>query len=1770
MASASPCNYRPVRTPTILQMEAAECGAAALGIILEYHGRYVPLDVLRDDCGVSRDGSNAFYIKEAARRYGLEVKAFRKPADGLFNRKPPFIVFWEWNHFLVVDGFRRGKVYLNDPASGRRSIGFDEFARGYSGIAFTFEPGPHFQKQGKRPSAVFGLVRRLSTSKTALGFVILAGLALVIPNLVSAAFQRVFMDEILIEGRHQWLKPLLWAMALTAALRLSAAALEQVYLTRLEIRLTLVESIEFIWHVLRLPLSFFQHRWTGDIVSRTASTARVARLISGDLATTTVSLLTLAVYVAVMLPRDPLLAGVGVGISSLNLVAIQWFGRWRADRNRTIEQIRGRLLAGVMWAIQIIESVKASGSESDLLVRWSGEQARMINAEQTLGFCDTLLLILPSFLASLTAILVLGLGGSEVILGSLSIGLLVAFQTLLANFNQPFSDLARLGSEVQELRADLDRIDDVRNRPVDPVFATVDSTPSEGGAPAIVPASHSRRLRGQIEFKQVTFGYNRTVEEPLIKEFSFVARPGQRIALVGSSGSGKSTIGRLAAGLYMPWSGEILYDGKPLAALPRAVFVSSVELVDSEICLFEGSVRDNLTLWDEMVSTERLVQSGVDAAIHGDLLQRRGGYSAPVAEQARNFSGGQRQRLQIARAMVRDPSILILDEATSALDPKTEMIVDDNLRRRGCTCLIIAHRLTTIRDCDEIIVLSGGRVVQRGTHDELFAASEGEYARLVSHQALPAPRSGRFSLARRPAAEQSIVPFRGERIEEISSWSIAPSMEGAVPFLDQGSEPARFIVEELLPYSRPERTAANLPLALDDSEAVWWVCSGSVDVFFTQLEPGAGDGRRRHLCRVEEGGSIFAIKDDRARSGGGLLAVGAGSAQLLKFARGDLIRLSFEEGLSEQVAVLIDDWVIRVGRALARSAGSPSRKELEPGALAELKSETRYGARKGVAWIRHLIGSSAFLDRITQDGGKIETRFPVTEHLWLTTVSSCRVSVCDTAAMIRTGDPWAGLDHFHSAILDFIGQLNTEETLARWVEFERSIAHEAALVSSTSTRLAATANKTSLSAVDPGGDALVTACVAVGEAMGIDLRNRPAAGQNHVGSSNDPLGDLARAGGFHVRPVVLPEGWWRRKGGDPLLGRTLDNGQAPVAIVPIRTGTGLFGPAYEIHDSKGCRHPVDPDLARQVAPTAWTFYRTLPDRALGGSDLVRFSMSLPGLWRELLMMIVMAVLSALLGLSIPVASGIIVDQVLPQADLGQLAVVCVFLVVILAAAAIFQAIQGLMVLRIEGRVSAALVPAFWDRLLRLPSRFFAQYSSGDLAMRAMELSEVFKKVSGAVVATVVTGFFSFFNLALLFFYSWKMAVCTTFLLAILFVVTAFLLGGLLRHESAIRAIDGSISGLLLELLGGLSALRTGGAERRAFARWARRHSERLARTIRARRFSSGIHQWFAVYPILSAMVVYIGAIHVDPDLLKAGSFLAFNIAFVNLMGDVLAVGYTSIGLLELIPRYKRIKPILVEQPEFGAALIEPVQLMGALALNHVSFRYPGQEKGAKVLDNVSLQVRPGEFVAIVGPSGSGKSTLMRLLLGFEIPDVGTVTYDGRELATLDPRDVRRQIGVVLQHAQLMPSDLFNNIVGLTPLLTMDDAWAAARLAGLEDDIRRMPMGMHTLVGEAGANLSSGQRQRLLIARAIVRRPKILLLDEATSALDNVTQAIVSDSITEQLKGVTRVVIAHRLDAIVNADRIYVLKDGCVVQSGQYQQLMEEPGPFRDLARRQVI
>ena len=918
----------------------------------------------------------------------------------------------------------------------------------------------------------------------------------------------------------------------------------------------------------------------------------------------------------------------GVSISGFNLVALRVVSRFRVDRNRAIEQLRGRLMAGVMWAIQIVESMKATGSEADLLVRWTGDQARMINAEQELGACDALLIALPALLSSLTTILVLGLGGRQVMIGSTSIGALVAFQTLLVGFNQPFRDLARLGSDFQELRADLDRIDDVRHRAIDPALERPPALPAEPGDNGSPVAP--RRLSGQVEFRRVTFGYNRTVEEPLIKEFSFIAGPGQRIALVGSSGSGKSTIGRLLAGLYQPWSGQILYDGLPADRIPRAVFVNSVALVDAEICLFEGTVRDNLSLWDDLVPMERLVRASVDAAIHRDLLQRRGGYGAAVAEQARNFSGGQRQRLQIAPPLVHDPSLVILDEATSALDPRTERIVDDNLRRRGCTCLIIAHRLTTIRDCDEIIVLGGGHVVQRGTHDELIADEGGEYARLVMHQALPGQRpGGRSARYRSRSRSQTLAPLRAEP-EAALTREAAPVLE-AVPRVSGGYEatnarvePARYLVEELLPFSLPEHTAANEPLPLDDPGAVWLVTSGGVNVFFTQVEPGTLGGRRRHLCRVEEGGSIFAISGVRGRSGGGLVAVGAGPAELLKFSRGDLIRLSFEEGLAEQVALLVDDWLGRVGLALARASGTKPSTELPRDSAVAFEAGTRFGVRGGVGWIRHLAGTSLFLDRVPLPSGEVEARFPLTEHLWLTAEGPCRVTACGTQAMIGSSDPWAGLDDFHRAALDQISLLQEREATARWSEIVRLTTHDAAVIESVSAELAAAAGAEMDVRYEPGGSGLFAACRAVGESLGIDVRApRPSVDQGAT-SSDDDLGSLARASGFHARPVTLREGWWRR-GAEPLLGvlANPDGGRTPVALIPTARRRPWAAHSYELRMPDGRRLPLDRRVAASIDPGAWVFYRPLPDQSLGMGDLFGFCRGLTGLPRELAMVLLM-------------------------------------------------------------------------------------------------------------------------------------------------------------------------------------------------------------------------------------------------------------------------------------------------------------------------------------------------------------------------------------------------------------------------------------------------------------------------------------------------------------------------------------------------------------------
>lgn len=709
------------QVPTVLQMEAVECGAACLGMILAYFGRHLPLEDVRVACGVSRDGSKASNIVRAARSYGLVTRAFKREAEQLRLGPFPAILHWKLNHFVVLEGFANDRAYLNDPAHGPSRVPFSELARSFTGIVLVFERGPTFAPGGTPYSLIGSLRPRLAGSHLGLVYVLLAGLALLIPGMAVPTFSRVFIDSVLVKGLHDWLAPLLLVMLATVAVQAALFWLEQHYLARLETRLALRSTAQFFWHVLRLPYGFFVQRYAGDIANRTSISDRVARLLSAELATTALDLLLVLFYALLMVQYDVLLTAVGVGTALFNLAALKYTARRRGEASLQIQQERGKLMGYAMSGLQSIETLKATGGESDFFARWAGQMAKLMNANQRLALLVVVLTPLPALLLSVNLALLLGVGGIRVMDGRLTIGMLLAFQSLVLAFLMPVGRVLAIGGNLHEVEAGLRRLDDVLHAAPDP------NGPPPAGVVA-TPAAGAR-LAGRIELRDVRFGFSR-LDEPLIREFSLTLEPGSRVALVGRSGSGKSTVAKLITGLYDPWDGELLFDGKPRCDIPRDVMTSSLGMVEQDVFLFEGSVRENLTMWSAAPAEADLLDAARDACTYDDISGRPGGFSSPVDEGGKNFSGGQRQRLEIARALVPRPTILVLDEATSALDPITEKKIDDHLRRRGCTCIIVAHRLSTIRDCDEILVMDAGKIVQRGPHDAL-ARVPGLYRDLI-------------------------------------------------------------------------------------------------------------------------------------------------------------------------------------------------------------------------------------------------------------------------------------------------------------------------------------------------------------------------------------------------------------------------------------------------------------------------------------------------------------------------------------------------------------------------------------------------------------------------------------------------------------------------------------------------------------------------------------------------------------------------------------------------------------------------------------------------------------------------------------------------------------------------------------------------------------------------------------------------------------------------------------------------------------------------------
>ena len=709
------------RVPVVMQMEALECGAASLTMILAYYGKWLPLEQVRSDCGVSRDGSNAGNILKAARGYGLTAKGFKSSVEALRKSGAfPCIIHWNFNHFVVLCGFRGSYAYLNDPARGNVKVTMEEFDKAVTGVCLTFAPSESFHPSGKRKSTLEFARKRLAGAGGAVAFVMLTSAIGYLFTIVNPAFSRFFMDRLLTDENKELLTPFIGLVAAVAVLQVFVAAVQAVYSLKINGKMAVLGSSTFLWKILRMPMEFFSQRMAGDIQTRHQANATIAATIVNTITPLAISLVMILFYLLVMLRYSPLLTLIGVASIVINLLMSRLISEKRVNITRVIARDTGKLASATVSGIQMVETIKASGAENGYFQRWADYQAS-VNA-QTVRFTvlNQYLGMIPAFVTTLANALVLVVGIQLCMRGEFTLGMVTAFQAFLAAFMLPAMTLITAGQTIQEMRTQMERVEDVMEYPDDPHYA--DKPVSE--------SADYDKLSGAVELKNVTFGYSR-LAPPLIENFSLDLKPGGRVALVGASGCGKSTVAKLVSGLYQPWSGEILFDGRPISEIDRAVFTGSVSVVDQDIILFEDTIANNIKMWDSSIEDFEMILAARDAQIHDDIMARPGGYQEKLAEGGRDLSGGQRQRLEIARVLAQDPHIIIMDEATSALDARTEYEVTKAVKERGVTCIIIAHRLSTIRDCDEIIVLNRGKVVERGTHEELYAKG-GYYTELIS------------------------------------------------------------------------------------------------------------------------------------------------------------------------------------------------------------------------------------------------------------------------------------------------------------------------------------------------------------------------------------------------------------------------------------------------------------------------------------------------------------------------------------------------------------------------------------------------------------------------------------------------------------------------------------------------------------------------------------------------------------------------------------------------------------------------------------------------------------------------------------------------------------------------------------------------------------------------------------------------------------------------------------------------------------------------------
>ncbi|MEQ8187457.1 MAG: NHLP bacteriocin export ABC transporter permease/ATPase subunit [Candidatus Eremiobacterota bacterium] len=940
----------------------------------------------------------------------------------------------------------------------------------------------------------------------------------------------------------------------------------------------------------------------------------------------------------------------------------------------------------------------------------------------------------------------------------------------------------------------------------------------------------------------------------------------------------------------------------------------------------------------------------------------------------------------------------------------------------------------------------------------------------------------------------------------------------------------------------------NNPFLIDDPSHAWIVRENRVNIYSVYLKDNEITGTRNYICTVEKDGVFFGFP--RAEDFG-ILAVGEAGTKVLK--------ININDCKENLLSAYIDIWIEDLSKGLAYTKqGQKKFKLLVPDEETDIKKGENILSFDRILWAKNLKGS--FSVRGFHDSAFVKENqfFPVSKNIWWHAEEDSTLKTFTTEKKISEDRDITFLYNFHSHVIEFLKIRLVEKKIDERELLEKKEASEVLFFTEAVSGLASIMKSDKREYVTKEGeDSLLIACKIIGEKTGIQFQ-KPLLSQENK-KLIDPLTAITKASKVRYRNVSLYDRWWCNESG-PFLSFLKDSNN-PVAIIPVSTGT------YEMIDPENNRkEKVTKEVAEKLIPFGYMFYRPFPARAVSPIEVIKFGFQ----WAidDVKFFLLISIAVGLLGLIVPFTTGLIFSYVIPDAAYNQLLQIVLGIFIGSVSVTLFQILQSICLIRIETKMKIPIQAAIWDRILSLPCSFFRQFSSGDLASRSLGIDYISGQLfSGLALPSLLGAIYALFNFILLFYYDSSLSIIATIISVVLIVIIVLTSYQQINYQRELQKISGKLSGFVFQLINGISKLRVSGAHTLAFTKWAEYFSQQKKYSFKIGLIQNFLTTFNSTLPVITGIALFSFVIYQDANhgsTISTGNFIAFNTAFTAFISAMMQLGLSIALLINIVPVFERTKPIFETPPEIDENKMEAGELTGKLDVHHLTFKY--KKDGPDILKDISFHVDSGEFIAFVGPSGAGKSTILRLLLGFETPAEGAIYYDEQNLAGLDLASLRSQIGVVIQNSKVMAGEIYYNIIG-SSLLTMEDAWEAARLAGIEDDIKAMPMGMHTMVSEGGETFSGGQKQRLLIARAIARKPKIIIFDEATSALDNTTQAIVTESLNKL--NATRIVIAHRLSTIINADRIYVVKEGSIVQTGKYEDLVNAEGPFKDLAKRQL-